>query len=86
MNCPTCCKVPGCTLSYREHVAGFGISADAIPTRRPRDAWKNHADRQIAKDLVEYKTLREQGIQPNQVQGCSDVAARAKTKEQIEAA
>jgi hypothetical protein len=83
---PACCTDPDCTLAYREHLVGFGISADAIPTRRPRSAWKNHADRQVSKDLAEYKTLRSQGIAPNQVQGCSELVKRATTKEQIEAA
>lgn len=86
MRCPACCTDPDCTLAYRDHLAGFGISADALPNRKPVSSWKNHADRQIAKDLVEYKTLRSQGIQPNQVQGCHDVAARARSKEEIEAA
>lgn len=76
---PASCKSPAtCTLSYRDHLVGFGVSATAIPSRLI-----NHTpgvpdepvaqtlirERRWDRDMAAFKRLHDQGLTPPQVDG-----------------
>lgn len=68
---PSCCPNPAtCQLSYREHLIGFGVAADALPNRTS----STHRQTLIRegrweRDMKAYKNLRADGLQPPQING-----------------
>jgi len=70
---PACCRHPEtCTLSYVEHLRGFVIGVDAIPTRamhrtpgQPDEPASETSARQKRwdRDLPAYKRLRNAGME-----------------------
>lgn len=84
MTCPSSCRDPHCNLSYRDHLLTVAISAAATPSRRPEVVRIDNTEARWHRDMDEYKTLRRQGYQPEHIDGCADLAARATTDAQIE--
>jgi hypothetical protein len=96
MSHPQSCRNPeGCHLSYVEHLRGFVIGVDALPTRavhrspgqRDEPAWRTAArERRWAKDMPAFKSLIEQGYDPPRIDGSDRLAATAKTDADINGA
>ena len=70
----------GCKIAY------VGIGADAMPSRGGKApvANINEKDRVLDKDLAAYKRLRDDGLQPKNIDGSATVEARANEKWQVE--
>ena len=70
-NHPASCEHPDtCTLSYREHLIGFGIACAAIPTRTGSDALETMTrEKRWERDMKAYKNLRADGLQPPGIDG-----------------
>lgn len=87
MSHPACCRHPDtCTLTYREHLAGFVIGVGALPTRGvhrtpgqvDEPAWRTQArERRWAKDLPAFRSLVDQGYDPPRIDGSDRLAATA---------
>lgn len=67
-------------------VAGLSIAASATPTRKggARAATINQKDKVLEKDLDAYKRLRQEGLQPQAIDGSAVVEKRAEHKWQVE--
>lgn len=67
-------------------VAGLSIAASATPSRKggARAAVINSKDKQLEKDLDAYKRLRQEGLQPQAIDGSAQAEKRAEHKWQIE--
>lgn len=67
-------------------VAGLSIAASATPTRKggARAAVINQKDKVLEKDLDAYKRLRQEGLQPQAIDGSAVVEKRAEHKWQVE--
>jgi hypothetical protein len=91
---PQCCKNPEtCTLTYREHLIDFGLSATAIPSRavnrtpgQPDEpAIQAHIrERRWERDIPAYRRLRADGLQPREVNGAALREKRGETRYDIE--
>jgi hypothetical protein len=92
---PACCKNPeSCTLTYREHLVGVGLSSDATPTRRAVNHIKGLPDepvsvtkareKRLERDLPAYKRLRQDGLHPRSVKGSARLEATANSSTMIE--
>ena len=69
-NHPACCLNPDtCTLSYREHLSGFSVASAATPNRRAESHANNTREGRWHRDMGAYKRLRENGLQPPQIDG-----------------
>lgn len=67
---PACCKDPGCTLAYVDHLVGFGVAAAAIPNRSKPDTLNTMVrEKRWERDMQAYKNLRANGLQPPQIDG-----------------
>ena len=67
---PECCTDPDCTLTYREHLVGFGVAAAAIPSRTKPDTLNTLVrEKRWERDMKAYDNLRDQGYQPPQIDG-----------------
>lgn len=73
--------VDGCFGCKISHVA---ISSDATPTRRADNARINDTEKRWHKDMDAYKRLRNDGLQPKQIDGSARIEARATEKYQVE--
>ena len=73
--------VEGC---WKCKVSSISYGADALPTRRPDSNRTNAKERVLAKDLDAYKRLRQDGVQPQGIDGAARLEARAETKDQVE--
>lgn len=72
MSHPACCKNPDtCRLSYVEHLQGFVIGADAIPTRathrtpgQPDEPAieTSRRNKRVAADVAAFKRLKQHGV------------------------
>lgn len=75
---PACCKDPACTLPYRDHLIGFGVSATAMPNRLINRSPKV-PDEPVAqtlirekrwdRDMAAFKRLHDDGLTPPTVDG-----------------
>jgi hypothetical protein len=67
-------------------VSAVGFSAELMPTRTgsSRSAVIAQKDRVLDKDLAAYKRLRDDGLQPKNIDGSATVEARANEKWQVE--
>jgi len=81
MTHPACCLNPDtCTLTYKEHIYGFGIGAAALPTRAINRT-RGHPDEPVAQTLIRekrwdrdmdaYKRLHRQGHRPPAIEGAA---------------
>ena len=70
-NHPESCTNPDtCTLTYREHLVGFGVAAAAIPTRSSTDTLEAIVrEKRCERDMKAYKNLRADGLQPPGIDG-----------------
>lgn len=78
-NHPASCKSPlTCTLTYRQHLLGFGVSATLIPNRavhRSPNAPDEPAintltrEKRWERDHEAFRRLHKQGYQPPQIEG-----------------
>lgn len=85
MSCPAWCDEPDCDLPYGRHRWGFSIAASALPTRGSSTVAQLEAkERQWARDMPAYRSMRQQGLQPKSIDGAADLAARASTEMEIE--
>lgn len=79
MSHPQCCKNPDtCTLTYVEHLKGFGLSAMAIPSRAvtkteglPNEPTSQTIIREKRwdRDIAAYKRLHAEGLRPRRMEG-----------------
>lgn len=79
MEHPQSCHDPAnCTLTYREHLVGFGVSATAIPNRLvnrspgvPDEpvAQTLVRERRWERDMAAFKRLADQGLTPPHIDG-----------------
>lgn len=69
----------GCCLSQREHYLGVVLTplSDANGRNRQRD-------RTLAADMSAYRSMREQGLQPVNVNGSARIARDATSKFEVE--
>lgn len=68
-------------------VMSVSVAASATPTRSPgaaRAAEVNATERRWDKDLPAFARLRQQGLQPQRVDGAADVEARATERHHVE--
>lgn len=84
MSHPACCVDPNCDLEYISHLRGFAVSAHATPTRKPDVVRIDRADKALEVDGAAYRSLRKQGYQPHDVDGCHQLTATAKDVHDIE--
>lgn len=69
-NHPASCQDENCTLTYREHLVGFGIACAAIPTRTSDDTLATMVrEKRWERDMQAYKNLRADGLEPPQIDG-----------------
>lgn len=74
----------GCCETQIEHYRSVQLSPALMPTRQDnRYVSTDQLEKNWQKDIPAYKELVKQGIQPEQVDGCADLAARATTAEEI---
>lgn len=74
--------VEGCYLCRLRSVS---ISPAALPTRQDaRFSSTDQLEKNWNKDIPAYKRLVADGLQPESVDGCADLEARATTKGQVE--
>lgn len=73
--------VDGCFGCRVAHVA---ISAEATPTRRPHAARTTARERAWDTDMAAYKRLRQDGVQPQKIDGSRHVEQRAEERWQVE--
>lgn len=71
MGHPACCDNPTtCKLSYRDHLVGFGVAAAALPTRTDTGVLGTMVrEKRWERDMAAYKRLRNDGMQPPQIDG-----------------
>lgn len=91
---PACCSDPAnCGMTYREHLDGFGLSAQAIPTRAVNRT-PGHKDEPVTqtltrekrwdRDLEAFKRLHNDGLRPPQIDGSALREREGKTEWDIE--
>lgn len=90
---PQACKDPdNCTLSYVDHLRGFGLAATAIPTRlvnktegQPDEPLTQALTREKRweRDIAAYKRLHKQGLRPPRVDGSRHRERTAETSYDI---
>ena len=74
----------GCCETQRDHYLSVQLAPAAMPTRQDvRYSSTDQLEKNWQRDIPAYKELVKQGIQPEQVDGCADLAARATTAQEI---
>lgn len=81
---PESCTDPDCTLTYREHLVGISIGAEATPTRTPDAAYQRQRTRAWSRDMDAYARLRREGLRPRRIDGAARMEATAATRGEIE--
>ena len=85
MTCPSSCHDPNCTLTYRDHLLGIGISPAATPTRsvtrteglRDEPTTQTRArENRWKRDLPAFKRLTENGVRPKSTVGAAALEQR----------
>lgn len=74
----------GCCGSYREHLLSISVSAAATPSRNPSLSQTISDRKQFEKDAAAYRRLRSDGLQPERVDGCAVLEAKAKSTVEVE--
>jgi len=72
--------VDGC---WKCKIASFGVSAEALPTRKPESKRIIEKERVLDKDLDAYRRLRQNGQQPKGIDGAAIVERRAEENWQV---
>lgn len=72
--------VEGC---WKCKIAHFGVSAEAMPTRKPESKRIIEKERVLDKDLEAYHRLRQNGQQPKGIDGAAIVEKRAEENWQV---
>lgn len=80
MGCGKPCKCE----SYRAHLLSVGIAATAMPSRKGAVAVTEAKERTLHRDRDAYKRLRQDGLQPPQIDGCAQLEQRATTATEVE--
>lgn len=80
MACGHPCNCP----SYRDHVSSIHFGAGAFPTRKAEVARTEAKERVLAKDLVAYRNLRRNGVQPKSVDGSAHLERHASERVEVE--
>lgn len=75
--------VEGC---FGCRVAGVKFGSNPTTSRGARVAEINQRERGWNKDMPAYKRLRQQGLQPRQIDGCAVLEKHASERWQIEGA
>lgn len=65
-------------------VAGVSFGANSTTTRGARVADINRTARSWDRDMPAYKRLRRDGLQPERIDGCADLEARASSAAEVE--
>lgn len=67
-------------------IAGIQFGAQSMPTRKTAVAVasKENQEKELHKDLAAYKRLRQNGVQPKQIDGSHIVEKRAEETWQVE--
>jgi hypothetical protein len=73
--------VDGC---FGCRVAGISFGANSTTTRGKVVAETNQRAKNWDKDMPAYKRLRQQGLQPKNIDGAAKIEATAKTEAQVE--
>lgn len=73
--------VPDCFPCRVSHVT-FG--AESMPTRKSREVGLINKERQWDTDMDAYKRLRNDGLQPQKIDGSANIEAKAEEKYQVE--
>lgn len=78
-NHPACCPDPStCSLTYKQHLVGFGVSATAMPNRllnktegAPDEPLSQTLlrEQRWSRDMAAFKRLSDQGVTPPQIDG-----------------
>lgn len=74
----------GCCPTPRDHYLSIGISATATPSRKGPVIAKLTSDKNFSKDGPAYKRLVKQGYQPDHIDGCAEIEARAESRVEVE--
>lgn len=78
------CGKPCDCGSYRDHLLSVGISATAMPSRKPQVAATTAREVVLSKDMDAYKRLRRDGEQPRGIDGSAVLEQRATDRTDIE--
>ena len=65
-------------------VAGVRMGMNTTTTRGQRVAEVNSTERGWQKDMPAYKRLRQNGLQPQRIDGCAEIEKKAKHEWQVE--
>lgn len=65
-------------------IASVTFGADALPSRKGDTASTNAKEKVLQKDLDAYRRLRQDGVQPQNIDGSARIEARANSKDQVE--
>lgn len=74
----------GCCPTQRDHYRSIAFGASATPGRRAVTVEKDAMEARWQKDMPAYKRLRQDGLQPPAIDGCSVLEAVATHRKQIE--
>lgn len=68
---PESCTDPHCNLSYRNHLLGIAVTADAMPTRgmNLEVVRTNIRERRWKRDMAAFRRLVKEGVEPPQIDG-----------------
>jgi len=73
--------VPGCLLCKMSTVS---VAPSATPSRQSAHAkWAKRKDKEWATDMAAYKRLRNDGLQPRQIDGSADLEAKSTEPEHV---
>lgn len=73
-----------CARVATMHMASPAIAADALPNKRHSVRAIEAKDRDLEKDLASYKALREDGLQPRQIDGAHRIEAMSNHPLEVE--
>jgi hypothetical protein len=73
--------VDGC---FGCRVSNVTFGAECMPTRKPQEIGYIQKERQWDSDMDAYKRLKNDGVQPERIDGCAKIEARAEEKYQVE--
>lgn len=67
----------GCCPDQAAHYRSISMSPRVHPVELTERQWH--------KDMAAYKSMRRQGLQPRDIDGCAELQARAETVREVEA-
>lgn len=78
----TCAR--GCCPTQRDHYRSVGFGASTTPFRRADTVSKDAMEGRWHADMPAYKRLRDEGLQPQQIDGAATLERHAEHRKQIE--